>query len=89
MLAPLSTRWTDEHLETELRAVCAGMTRWPTTREFGAAGATRVLAAVYAGHGVQWWAALLGLRADSARARHGNRPSSGDVPRTPREYANR
>ena len=73
VLAPLGTRWTDEHLEAELRALCAGMSRWPTTREFRAAGATRVLAAVYAGHGVRWWAARLGLRADAARPRHGRR----------------
>jgi len=69
VLAPLGTRWTDEHLDAELRAVCAGMTQWPTPREFKAAGATRVLAAVYTGHGVQWWARRLGLQADKTRPR--------------------
>jgi hypothetical protein len=70
--APLSTRWTEEHLEAELGAICAGRSRWPTTAEFKAAGATRVLAAVYAGHGVRWWAERLELRANAARPRRGS-----------------
>ena len=73
VLAPLSTRWTDEHLEAELRAICAGMTRWPTTREFRAAGGTWVVAAVYAGRGVRWWAGRLELQADKSHQRR--RPS--------------
>ena len=74
MPPPPQTHWTDELIESELRRVCAGATRWPSRAEFEAAGAASLLRAVYAGRGSRWWAERLGLCTEGLRARRRSQP---------------
>jgi hypothetical protein len=61
--------WTDERIETELRALLADFDQWPPTRVFRDAGKEALLAAVYARGGPQSWSRHLGIRRPSRRER--------------------
>jgi hypothetical protein len=60
---PLPERriWSDEVIERELRAFCAGRARWPTWREFVAAGKRRLYGAASLHGGIDAWRERLGL----------------------------
>jgi hypothetical protein len=57
------TYWTEEHLRSELRFLCAGRTSFPTTAEFRSMGRGGMLRAMQMRGGVARWADELGLPA--------------------------
>lgn len=66
--------WTDERIETELRAVLDGRDSWPTRREFERLGSLDLATAVSHHGGMAYWAHRLGFkpppRAGVGRPRH-------------------
>jgi hypothetical protein len=62
--APVSSRgrvWPKERIRRKLEAFCAGWARWPTEREFAAAGRGTLYRAASRIGGIPYWAGQLGL----------------------------
>ncbi len=67
-IQPADSRWDDERIERELREylaerAAAGLTAWPTQKEFKADGRKQLMYAIYAHGDMQTWAARVGHEA--------------------------
>lgn len=60
--------WTDEATYTELRKLIGDTARWPSRREFEAAGLYSMLTSIYRREGPDFWARRMGVK---------QRPTSG------------
>jgi hypothetical protein len=72
-LSGIRRGWTTDLIEGELTELIGDSPTWPTRREFNAAGLARLLSAIYAREGPDYWARQFNVqrrRGDSRRPRH-------------------
>lgn len=68
-LSGIRRGWTPELVETELKKLIGGGRRWPSRREFQAAGLSSMLSSIYTHEGPEYWAQRIGVEQHPGFAR--------------------